>query len=165
MSGGDACLLDSNILLRISKSDDAQHGVIPIQTLAREGFIREQGNLVRELRKLLKRGVKLALAELLHSAGNTGRFFKQACGIGADVNALGRRLSAQFRLNLGLDLNNDRHRRRLSLYLIVLRPAVYRRHPSRSREDVSRANGARSFNVTGISKYKVHRFDPIGLLT
>jgi len=103
-----------NILLRISKSDDAQHGVIPIQTLAREGFIREQGNLVRELRKLLKRGVKLALAELLHSAGNMGRLFKQACGIGADVNALGRRLSAQFRLNLGLDLNNDRHRRRLS---------------------------------------------------
>jgi predicted nucleic acid-binding protein len=28
MPGGDACLLDSNILLRISKSDDPQHAVI-----------------------------------------------------------------------------------------------------------------------------------------
>ena len=68
--------------------------MIPIQTLAPEGFIWEQGNLVRELRKLLKRGVKLALAELLHPAGNMGRLFKQARGIGTDVNAMGRRLSA-----------------------------------------------------------------------
>src|SRR6266403_461916 len=28
MPGGEACLLDSNILLRISKSDDPQHAVI-----------------------------------------------------------------------------------------------------------------------------------------
>jgi len=28
MPGGNACLLDSNILLRISKSDDPQHVVI-----------------------------------------------------------------------------------------------------------------------------------------
>ena len=28
MPAGDACLLDSNILLRISKSDDPQHAVI-----------------------------------------------------------------------------------------------------------------------------------------
>jgi predicted nucleic acid-binding protein len=32
MAEGDACLLDSNILLRISKSDDPQHAVI-IQAL------------------------------------------------------------------------------------------------------------------------------------
>jgi hypothetical protein len=28
MASGDACLLDSNILLRISKSDDRQHAAI-----------------------------------------------------------------------------------------------------------------------------------------
>ena len=28
MASGDACLLDSNILLRISKNDDPQHAVI-----------------------------------------------------------------------------------------------------------------------------------------
>jgi hypothetical protein len=28
MSGGDACLLDSNILLRVSKSDDPRHAAI-----------------------------------------------------------------------------------------------------------------------------------------
>jgi hypothetical protein len=28
MASGNACLLDSNILLRISKSDDPQHAVI-----------------------------------------------------------------------------------------------------------------------------------------
>jgi hypothetical protein len=28
MASGDACLLDSNILLRISKSDDPQHAAI-----------------------------------------------------------------------------------------------------------------------------------------
>src|SRR5713226_2490313 len=78
--------------------------------------MREQGNLVRELRKLLKRVLKLALAECLRSGGNMGRLFKQACGIGADVNAMGGGLAAQFLLNLGLDINNDRHRRPLSLY-------------------------------------------------
>jgi hypothetical protein len=29
MPSGEACLLDSNILLRISKSDDPQHAAIP----------------------------------------------------------------------------------------------------------------------------------------
>src|SRR5271166_2376755 len=91
--------------------------MIPIQTLAREGFIRKQWNLVRELSKLLKRGVKLAFAQRLRSGGNMRRLFKQACGIGTDVYAMCGGLAAQFRLNLGLDVNDDRHRRRLSLLL------------------------------------------------
>src|SRR5271165_5060216 len=54
--------------------------------------------------------------------------FKQACGIGADVYAMCGGLAAQFRLNLGLDVNDDRHRRRLSRFIAVC-PAVYRRPP------------------------------------
>ena len=65
---------------------------------------------MRELRKLLKRGIKLALAERLRSGRNMRRLFKQACGIGADVYAMCGGLAAQFRLNLGLDVNDDRHR-------------------------------------------------------
>lgn len=42
MAEGDACLLDSNILLRISKSDDPQHAVI-----------------VQALKALVVRGVRL----------------------------------------------------------------------------------------------------------
>ncbi len=42
MAEGDACLLDSNILLRISKSDDPQHAVI-----------------VQALKALFVRGVRL----------------------------------------------------------------------------------------------------------
>ena len=76
--------------------------MIPIQTLARERLIRQQGNLVGELRNLLKREVKLALAELLRFNGNMGRLFKQACGIGTEVNAMRSSLAAQFRLNLAL---------------------------------------------------------------
>jgi predicted nucleic acid-binding protein len=39
MPGGDACLLDSNILLRISKSDDPQHAAIShaLHTLVGQG--------------------------------------------------------------------------------------------------------------------------------
>jgi len=39
MAEGEACLLDSNILLRISKSDDPQHPVIvrALKTLVRQG--------------------------------------------------------------------------------------------------------------------------------
>jgi predicted nucleic acid-binding protein len=39
MAGGDACLLDSNILLRISKSDDPQHAAIShaLYALAAQG--------------------------------------------------------------------------------------------------------------------------------
>ena len=81
-----------------------------VKTHAREGFIREQGNLVGELRTLLKRVVKLALAERLRSGGN-----------------MGRRLAVQFRLDLGL----------ISMMIvigvtflsIVLGPTVYRRPP------------------------------------
>src|SRR6266567_7619831 len=71
--------------------------VIPIQTLARERFIREQGNLMGELRKFLKRLVKLAMAELLRSGGNMSRLFEQGRGVGADVDATGGRLATQFR--------------------------------------------------------------------
>ena len=40
MAEGDTCLLDSNILLRISKSDDAQHPVIvrALKTLVGQGI-------------------------------------------------------------------------------------------------------------------------------
>jgi predicted nucleic acid-binding protein len=39
MAGGEACLLDSNILLRISKSDDPQHAAIvhALKTLVGQG--------------------------------------------------------------------------------------------------------------------------------
>ncbi len=63
---------------------------------------------MRELRKLLKRVLQLALAECLRSGGNMGRLFKQACGIGADIG--GPFLFIVVRL-------------------IVVRPAVYRRPP------------------------------------
>lgn len=40
MSDGEACLLDSNILLRISKSDDLQHAVVrgALHTLVEQGI-------------------------------------------------------------------------------------------------------------------------------
>src|SRR5271157_3941347 len=87
------------------------------QTLAREGFVGKQRNLVRELRKLLKRGIELALAERRSGTKMRG-LFKQACGIRADVNATSGGLAAEFRLNLELDLNDDRHRRRLFHYRV-----------------------------------------------
>jgi len=110
--------------------------VIPIQTLAREGFVRKQRNLVRELRKLLKRGIKLALAERLRSGRNLRRLFKQACGIRADVNAMLGGLAAQFRLNLGLDVNDESS----SASPFPLLPCVRQSaagHQSQSGQDVS----------------------------
>jgi hypothetical protein len=62
--------------------------MIPIQTLARESFIGEHGDLLRELRNLFKRLVELLLAEFLRSGGDVGRLFKQTCGIRANVNAM-----------------------------------------------------------------------------
>ena len=68
--------------------------MIPIQILAREGFIGEQGNLVGELRKLLKRFAKLTWAEVLKSGGNVDRLFEQRRGLGAGINAMCSSLTA-----------------------------------------------------------------------
>jgi hypothetical protein len=70
---------------------------------------------VRELRELLERMVELAPAELLRSIGDMGCLFEQACGIRDNVDAMGGSLAGQFFLNLGLDINNDSHRRGLAL--------------------------------------------------
>jgi len=84
--------------------------MIPKQTLAREGIIGEHGNLRGELRKLPKRVVKLAGAELRRPVGNMRRLFESGRGLGAEIDAPGGSLPTQFCLNLGLDSNNDRHR-------------------------------------------------------
>src|SRR5260370_7883900 len=88
--------------------------MIPIQTLARESFIREHGDLLRELRNFLKRFLQLSLTEFLGPRRDMGRLFEQAGGVRVNVNAVSGSLTAQFFLTLGLDIINDSHRRRLS---------------------------------------------------
>src|SRR5260370_35206942 len=87
--------------------------MIPIQTLARESFIREHGDLLRELRNFLKRFLQLSLTEFLAPRRDMGRLFEQAGGVRVNVNAVTGSLTAQFFLNLALDINNDRHLRGL----------------------------------------------------
>jgi hypothetical protein len=43
MPSGDACLLDSNILLRISKNDDAHHAAI---SRALHGLVAQAGSVI-----------------------------------------------------------------------------------------------------------------------
>src|SRR5207245_10117859 len=88
--------------------------MIPIQTLARESFIREHGYLLRELRHFLKRFLQLSLTEFLGRRSAMGRLFEQAGGVRVNVNAVSGSLTAQLFLNLGLDINNERNRQCLS---------------------------------------------------
>src|SRR5260370_36856662 len=80
--------------------------MIPIQTLARESFIREHGDLLRELRNFLKRFLQLSLTEFLGPRSVMGRLFEQAGGVRVNVNAVTVSLTGQFFPDLGLDLIN-----------------------------------------------------------
>jgi len=78
--------------------------MIPIQTLARESFIREYGDLLRELCNFLKRFVQLSLTEFLGARRDMGRLFEQAGGVRVNVNAVSGSLTAQFFRTSGLIL-------------------------------------------------------------
>ena len=78
--------------------------MIPIQTLARESFIREHGDLLRELCNFLKRFVQLSLTEFLGPRRDMGRLFEQAGGVRVNVNAVSGSLTAQFFRTSGLIL-------------------------------------------------------------
>ena len=80
-----------------------------------------------ELGKLPKRVVELACAELLRLGWKMRRPFEQGRSVGDYIKATGGRLATQFSLNLGLDINNDRHR--ASPRLIVLLASVYHTQP------------------------------------
>src|SRR3989442_11191139 len=88
--------------------------MIPIQTLARESFIREHGDLLRELRNFLKSFLQLSLTEFLGPRRDMGRLFEQAGHVRVNVNAVSASMTAQFFLNVRLDINNDSHLRGLS---------------------------------------------------
>ena len=75
MAEGDACLLDSNILLRISKSDDPQHPVI-----------------VRALKALVGQGVRLC-----YTSQTLGEFWN-ASTRPLDKNGFGLTVSETDRL-------------------------------------------------------------------
>jgi hypothetical protein len=72
---------------------------------------------VGELRKFLKCLVKPALAEVLISGGKARGLFEQRRGVRAHIDAMGSRLTAQFLLYFGLDIDDDGHWR--SLFFVV----------------------------------------------
>ena len=64
---------------------------------------------MRKLSKLLKGLIELFLTQSLRFRRKMGCFFKQARGIGTEVNTLSGSLTAQFRLNFGLYIYDDAH--------------------------------------------------------
>jgi hypothetical protein len=70
--------------------------------------IWKQRNLVRVLSNLPQRLIKLLWAEDLQNGASMGRLLKQAGGIGSNINTARGGLTAQFRVNLKLEINEDR---------------------------------------------------------
>jgi hypothetical protein len=116
MPGGKACLLDSNILLRISKADDPQHAAI-----------------VQALRALVRQGVRLCytsqmLAEFWNAS--TRPLDRNGFGLGvADADRLARVIERDFEF---LPDNQEVHERWRRLLGATQRSrSAGPRHPSR----------------------------------
>jgi hypothetical protein len=78
--------------------------MIPIKTFTGESFIRQQGNFVRELRKLLQSPVELVFGQFLRRGTNVSGLFEQTSSIRFELDAMRSRLAGQLRFTSGLTL-------------------------------------------------------------
>jgi hypothetical protein len=79
------------------------------KALSREGFIRQRGNPVRELRHIPEGGFEPVPVELGGFCRNMGSVFTQACGIRLRRVAPSGVLARKIGLNLRPDINSDCH--------------------------------------------------------
>src|SRR5690349_4067778 len=96
--------------------------MILIETFAGECLIRQEGDLVRELRKLLQRAVELVFGQRLCRGARMYRLFEQSRSIVLGLDAERRRLARQLRLSFRLDIDDNRHCRPLYWPLPCLYP-------------------------------------------